>query len=198
VSLFETLGEWMSQPAYFAAYGGTPPRRSGAYHPSIAPYGPYETGDTRQVFIGVQNEREWVRLCEIVLEQPNLASDPRFDSNSRRVANRDALDSIIRSCWCELTAEEAVARLEKAQIAYARLNSVQEYWDHPQLVERDRWREIDSPVGRLRATLPPITIQGIEPRMDPIPEPGQHTDQILRSLGYTSAEIERLRQENAV
>jgi len=198
VSLFEALGEWMGYAAYFAAYGGTPPSRTGASHATIAPYGPFRAGAGKQVNLGLQNEREWARFCTLVLEQPEMATDPRFDSNARRVANREALHASIDAVFSQLTIEQVVARLDRAQIANARMNSMQEFWDHPQLQARERWREVDSPVGPLKALLPPVTMRDVEPRMDPIPALGEQTEQILCSLGYQDEQICRLRAERVI
>jgi itaconate CoA-transferase len=198
VSLFEALGEWMGYAAYFAVYGGTPPPRTGASHATIAPYGPFHAGDGKQVNLGLQNEREWAHFCTLVLEQPEMATDPRFDSNAKRVANRKALHERINAVFSQLTIQQVVARLDRAQIANARMNSMQEFWDHPQLKARERWREVDSPVGPLKALLPPVTMRDVEPRMDPIPTLGEQTEQILRSLGYYDKQISRLRVERVI
>ena len=198
VSLFEALGEWMAQPAYFTAYGSNPPPRSGASHASIAPYGPFLAQDEKTVFLGVQNEREWRTFCESVLENPELSTDECFRTNTRRVANREVLNTTIQAVFSHLTAEQITARLEDAQIATAHLNSLQEFWEHPQLQARQRWREVDSPVGQVRALLPPITMQNVEPRMGPIPAVGEHTVAILRALGYSEEKIEQLRAESVI
>ncbi|MFC7343571.1 CaiB/BaiF CoA transferase family protein [Saccharopolyspora griseoalba] len=183
VSLFEALGEWMGFPHYFTAYGGTPPKRSGARHAAIAPYGPFEAGDGQQVFLGVQNEREWVKFCAQVLRRAELAEDPRFAGNPERVANLAELEAAIGEVFAGLTGAEVERRLEGAGIANARMRTVGEFAEHPQLAARDRWREVDTPVGGVDALLPPVTVPGREPRMDPVPEIGQHTAKILDELG---------------
>ncbi len=198
VSLFDALGEWMGYPAYYTAYGGTPPARTGARHATIAPYGPYRAGDGKTVSLAIQNEREWERFCDLVLEQPGLHKDPRFESNTRRVANREVLDRLIDQVLQRLTADQLIERLDRARIANARMNTVQEFWDHPQHAARDRWREVGSPVGPLKALLPPITMRDLEPRMDAIPRVGEHTVPILRALGYDHEHIGRLRTEAAI
>lgn len=195
VSMLEALGEWMSYPAYYAAYGGTAPPRAGASHATIAPYGPFATGSGHEIMLGLQNEREWERFCAIVLGSPALAADEQFSSNYRRVANREALDDIIQEVFSGLTVEEVVDRLDEAQIANARLRSPEEFWDHPQLEARQRWRDIGSPAGPLRAMLPPITMDGVEPSMDRVPAVGENTDAILRGIGYDDEQIRRLRAE---
>ena len=195
VSMFEALGEWMGYPAYFAAYGGTPPPRTGASHATIAPYGPFQAGDGKQVSLGLQNEREWALFCSVVLEQPEVAADSRFDSNAKRVANREALHTMIDAVFSQLTIDQVIARLDQAQIANAHMNSMQEFWEHPQLQARERWREVGSPVGQLQALLPPVTMRDVEPCMGPIPALGEQTDQLLSSLGYQDDQISRLRAE---
>jgi crotonobetainyl-CoA:carnitine CoA-transferase CaiB-like acyl-CoA transferase len=198
VSLLEALGEWMGYPAYYTAYGGRQPARTGANNAVIAPYGPFPCGDGKTVFLGIQNSREWARFCDLVLGRPEIATDARFDSNPKRLEHREALHAIIEARFARLTAQEVIALLDEAGIANARLNSVQEFWDHPQLEARGRWREVDSEVGPVKALLPPVTIHGREPRMDPIPSVGAHTGAILRALGYDDAAIAQLRAEGAI
>ena len=198
VSMFEALGEWMGYPAYYAAYGGREPPRAGAAHATIAPYGPFRCGDGREVNLAIQNEREWERFCAQTLERPALAADARFQSNASRVANREALHAIIDDVFSHLSAAEVIARLDQAQIANARMNTMREFWEHPQLQARNRWRQVESPVGSLRALLPPVTQRGVEPRMDPIPAVGEHTDAILAALGYGAERINQLRAQGAI
>jgi itaconate CoA-transferase len=198
VSLFEALAEWMGFPAYFTMYGGEEPPRTGASHAAIAPYGPFECGDGEVIFLGIQNEREWERFCEAVLEQPALANDERFTSNSERVENRDDLHQEIEAILEELSSQEAIDRLDDAKIANARMRTVMDFLDHPQLEARGRWREVGSPVGPLRALLPPATMDGAEPVMAPIPSVGEHTDNILAELGYDADAVTALRRSAAI
>ncbi|MGH3148285.1 MAG: CaiB/BaiF CoA transferase family protein [Rubrobacter sp.] len=198
VSLLEALGEWMGFPAYFTAYGGSQPPRTGARHAAIAPYGPFEAGDGRAVFLGLQNEREWTRFCEAVLEKPQLSTDQRFDSNSSRVENVEQLDGEIERAFADLTSDEVISRLDEAGIANARMRTVQGFLDHPQLEARGRWREVGSPAGPLRALIPPVTMQGVESDMKPIPEVGEHTDAILGELGLDAGAVADLREAGAV
>ena len=198
VSLFDALGEWMSQPAYAAAYGGRAPGRHGARHASIAPYGPFESADGTPVLVGIQNEREWTRFCRDVLGAPALAADPRFASNTDRVANRDALEEIVGGALRALTAAAMVERLDAAGIASARLNDVAAFVRHPQLVERGRWREVGTPAGPVKALLPPVLLDGAEPRMAPVPALGEHTDRVLGEVGFDLAMIGRWRREGII
>jgi crotonobetainyl-CoA:carnitine CoA-transferase CaiB-like acyl-CoA transferase len=184
VSLFDSLAEWMGYPAYFTGYGTDAPPRSGAAHATIAPYGPYRVADGT-VFLAVQNQPEWASLCRVVVGQPDLARDPRFETNSDRVANRSALDEILDGYFAGQTAAELRQRLDLARIAHAGLNTVREFLDHPQLAARGRWREVGSPVGPLRALEPPIGFDKLEAAMRPIPALGQHTAAILAELGIS-------------
>ena len=197
ISMLEALAEWMGFPAYYML-GGSPPLRSGASHAAIAPYGPFTTGDGNLVLLSIQNEREWERFCKDVLERPSYATDPRFNNNSQRVAHREVLEGEITAVFAQLSREEVIGRLEKAQIANAAINSVQDFIAHPQLAARQRWREVDSQVGILPALLPPVTMDGFESVMLPVPKTGEHTEMILRELGYDSAEISRLREDHII
>lgn len=198
VSMLEALGEWMGYPAYFTGYGGTPPPRTGAAHATIHPYGPFPTGDGKTVFFGIQNEREWASFCTVVLEQSGLATDPRFNSNSQRDAHRQELTDLIVGVFSRLSAAQVVERLEQAQIANARLNTMQEFWDHELLKARNRWREVNTPNGSIKALLPPVTMRRVEPRMDGIPAVGQHTRAILGELGFDEGFVARLAREKAI
>jgi itaconate CoA-transferase len=184
VAMLDALAEWMSQPVLFSDYGGQPPRRTGARHASISPYGPYQTADG-VVFIGLQNEREWAVLCTDVLHQPELIVDPRFATNTDRVAHDDALTVIIEAVLASMSADEVVTLLDAAGIATARLRTPAELAAHPQLAARDRWRNVDTPAGPVRMVLPPVTVPGREPVLGSVPALGEHTHSVLAELGLT-------------
>ncbi|MER5963160.1 CaiB/BaiF CoA-transferase family protein [Streptomyces sp. NPDC002057] len=199
VSLLDSLAEWMGHPLHHGMHGGTPPARTGLAHAVIAPYDAYPTVDGGLVLLSVQNDREWRRLAEQVLGRPELADDPAFATNTARVAGRAATDAAVAAALAPLTAPEALARLDAAGVACARLNSVEELADHPQLTARDRWREVGSPVGPLRSLLPPIVFPDApEPRMDRIPALGQDTDEVLAELGVPEAEVKELRSAGVI
>jgi crotonobetainyl-CoA:carnitine CoA-transferase CaiB-like acyl-CoA transferase len=172
----------MGAPFYYHVYGQNPVRRSGARHVSISPYGPYAAADG-QVFIGLQNDREWAALCRRVLARPDLIDDPRFRTNPDRLAHDSELTVIIEQTLAPKSADEVVALLDAAGIASARMRTPAEFAAHPQLAARDRWREVDSPGGPVRALLPPVMVPGREPVMGAIPAVGQHTAAILAELG---------------
>jgi itaconate CoA-transferase len=193
VSLFEAL----SQPMYYAMYTGTPPARTGTSHATIAPYGAFRTGGGGSVQLAVQNDREWRRLCDQVLGRPALADDPRFVTNTARVAARADLHAEIEAALSRYSADQALARLDAAQIANGKLNTVGDLLEHPQL--EHRWAEVDSPAGPLRALPSPVSIgAGVTPALGPIPAVGDHTDEILAELGFAAAEIAALRNAGTV
>ncbi|MFO1304767.1 MAG: CaiB/BaiF CoA-transferase family protein [Burkholderiales bacterium] len=198
MSMLESLLEWMSYPLYYAMDGAAPPARTGASHATIYPYGPFPAGDGKIVMLGLQNEREWAAFCDKVLLQPGLATDERFSTNSRRSAARDQLHAIVVEAFAPLTAAQVVARLDDAQIANAQVNDMHDVWAHPQLAARNRWREVDTSVGKVPAPLPPGSWEEGEPRMDAVPALGQHTDAILSSLGYAPERIAKLREQQAI
>ena len=198
VSMLESLAEWMGYPLYYAYEGATPPPRTAASHASIYPYGPFQAGDGGTVMLGLQNEREWKQFCVVVLQDAALASDARFDSNARRNDNRAALKAIILAAFSELSTAQVVERLEEAQIANARMNSMAELWAHPQLAARQRWQNVGSPAGDIPALLPPGRNSSFDYRMDAVPTVGQHTEAILRELGQGDAAIAALQASKAI
>ena len=198
ITMFESLGEWMGFPANFTAYGGEAPPRSGAHHATIVPYGPFQAGGGGTVFLSIQNEREFERFCEVALLNASLKADTRFSNGPARSQNRDAMRAEIEKIFLKLEAKEILERLESAGIANPRLNSMREFWEHPQLEARDRWREVASPAGPLKAMKPPFNLDGFEPRMDAVPALGAHGRAILSELGFTAAEIQQMQETGIV
>jgi itaconate CoA-transferase len=197
VSLFDALGEWMGYPAYYTAYGGSPPARTGARHATIAPYGPFRTCDG-SVVVAVHNQQEWSRFCSDVLGRPDLAADDRFRSHPLRSRHGEALTATIEEVFTRLTSAEVLRRLDAAEIANARVNSIDEYLEHPQLSAAESWREVDSPVGPIRALIPPARVEGMEPAMSAIPAVGQHSESVLAELGYERETIARWKQAEII
>ncbi len=184
VSMLEAMAEWMGFPMYYAFDGAAPPPRVGAFHATIFPYGPFAARDG-EVMLGVQNEREWQAMCEIVLRNPALARDARYNSNSKRSAARQELKEIIEAVFRSLDREDLIRRLEEAKIANAKVNDMAGLWAHPQLKARGRWRDVETPAGQVPALLPPGQS---EAHMGPLPSVGQHTKSILAELGLAEAE----------
>ena len=198
ISMLESMAEWMSFPMYYAYEGAVPPARAGASHATIYPYGPFVAGDGKSVMLGLQNEREWAVFCDKVLLQPALATDPRFDANAKRSAARVEVKALIEAAFGRLDAAEVIERLEAAGIANAQVNTMADLWSHPQLTARKRWVQVDTPAGLVPALLPPGAPDAADVRMDAIPAVGQHSEAILRELGYTAQDIAQLKTDKAI
>ncbi|MCX7271662.1 MAG: CaiB/BaiF CoA-transferase family protein, partial [Burkholderiales bacterium] len=198
LSMYEAITEWMGNPIFYTYEGQPPAPRTGAFHPSVVPYGPFTVGDGRQVMMGVQNEREWVVFCTTVLGRPEVATDPRFSANTARNANRDALAAIITECFAPLDTAEVERRLAEANIATGRINTPGDFWQHPQNLARGRLREIGSPAGPITSWLPPGVSSAYEARMDPIPGLGEHSDAVLRELGFADGDIGTMRADGVI
>jgi len=198
ISMLESMAEWMSFPLYYTYDGAEPPVRAGASHATIYPYVPFPSGDGKVVMLGLQNEREWAIFCDKVLVQSGLKGDPRFSSSSLRSKARKELYGIIVEAFAKLTAEQIVQRLDEAQIGNARMNDMRDLWEHAQLRARKRWVDVDTPAGKVKALLPPGVPASFDPRMDPVPAIGEHTEAILAELGYKQEAIAKLRAAGAV
>ncbi|SAK99365.1 L-carnitine dehydratase/bile acid-inducible protein F [Caballeronia fortuita] len=198
VSMLESMVEWMSYPLYYSIDDQPAPERAGAAHATIFPYGPFPAGDGNTVMLGLQNEREWKRFCDIVIARPELAQDERFSSNSRRTVHREALARIIVDAFSACQAQEVIERLEKAGIANAHMNDMHAVWKHPQLDARGRWTRVTTAAGDVPALYPPGMSADDAPRMDAVPALGEHTVSILHELGYDERAIEQMRSAAAI
>ncbi|WP_326794505.1 CoA transferase [Streptomyces sp. NBC_01808] len=191
VSMLEATVEWLGFPLYYAYDGAEPPPRAGAAHATIYPYGPFTAGDGKVVMMCVQNEREWAAFCERFLRRPELAAHPDYAGNAARNAHRETLGALIAARFAELTGAEAVELLAAVPVAYARVNSLADVWQHPQLAARNRWHEVQTPAGPIPALAPPGPVDDA-PRMDPVPGLGEHTRDILAEVGLADDEIDAL------
>jgi itaconate CoA-transferase len=197
IAMIDAIAEWMSAPLYFAHYGGTSPQRAGMRHSGIVPYGPYRCADG-SVNLAIQNEREWARFCAGVLNDPSLASDPRFDGNARRLMNRQELEALIEQHFATLSVEEVERRLEAADIPFGRVNDLAGVWTHPQLRARGRFATAPSPVGEIEVVRHPMNVRGVEAAVHGIPALGEHTDDILAELGFSEADRAALHAKGVV
>ena len=171
VSLFHALADWMNVPYLQHHYGGRKIRRPGLHHPTIAPYGAYRCGDDRMLLISIQNEREWLRLCSDVLDQPDLPQNPKFDSNVHRVKNRTSLDAIMNGVFNQYSIDKIAEKLQAAQIAFGRLNDMDVFTQHPQ----NRFVSVRTSSGDVQLLSPGAIINGILPRLGDVPDLGQHS-----------------------
>jgi itaconate CoA-transferase len=197
VSMFDSLVEWLGHPMYLALHTGRQVPRTGLAHPAIAPYDAYPTRDG-EVLIGVQNHAGWRRLMSEVFDRPELVDHPDYATNLLRCRNRDALDELIAELTRSLTSEELGRRLHAAGVPTARLNDLPGMIAHPQLVERDRWREVGTENGAIRAVLPPITYADVSARMGDVPSLGRDTATVLAELGLDADRIAALRSDGVV
>ena len=178
VSLFHALADWMNVPYLQHQYGGRKIRRPGLHHPTIAPYGAYICGDNRMLLISIQNEREWLRLCVEVLDQPDMPQNPNFDSNVKRVQNRVELDAIINDVFAQHSIDIIVKKLQAAQIAFGRLNDMDEFTKHPQ----NRFIAVRTSAGDVQLLSPGAIVNGVMPRLGAVPYLGQHSDAIRKEF----------------
>jgi crotonobetainyl-CoA:carnitine CoA-transferase CaiB-like acyl-CoA transferase len=193
VSLFDAISDWMGHSVHFAMATGVSPGPTGLSHPVIAPYDSYRTLDDQQVVIGVQNDRQWARLAREVMDRSELATDADFATNEARCRNRARVDAAVATAIGTMPMDDAVRRLDAAAIPNARIKLVGDLLVHPQLVSRNRFREIGVPSGRTPALLPPAEFADFELRMGPVPALGEHTEAVLAEFGCTPQEIDQLR-----
>ncbi|MFC8946622.1 CaiB/BaiF CoA transferase family protein [Streptomyces rochei] len=191
VSMLESTVEWMGFPLYYAFDGAEPPPRAGAAHATIHPYGPYTAGDGKVVMMAIQNEREWRGFCARFLERPELAAHPHYATNADRNAHREELGALIAARFAELTGDQALELLGAVPVANARVSTLAEVWDHPQLAARGRRHEVPTPAGPVPAFAPPGPT-GAAPRMEAVPALGEHTRAVLGELGLSGEEIDAL------
>jgi itaconate CoA-transferase len=198
VSMFDAIAELMGYSIYFTSYSGRRHEPNGISHPSLSPYEAFDTADGRKVVVAVQNDREWARLATQVLHRPELAEDPRFATGPARTAHRAEVTAVCAGVIGTLALDAAIETLDAAGVACGRVNYPEELIDHPQLAARDRWRDVASPVGSLRALLPPPVSEGWDLRMDMIPDVGQDTRAVLTALGRSPGQIDQLIADGVV
>lgn len=184
VSLFDGMADWMTVPLLHQTYGGKAPDRVGLRHPSIAPYGVFDTLDHKPILVSIQNEREWRNFCARVMGQPAMASIPAFAGNDARVANRDRLDAAIAALFAQLTRAELSERLRAAGVAFGALNDVADFAAHPQL----RRVEIDTPSGPVAIPAPPARKHGEDVSLGRVPSVGEHSAALRQEFGGKKAE----------
>jgi crotonobetainyl-CoA:carnitine CoA-transferase CaiB-like acyl-CoA transferase len=177
-SLFSGMADWMTVPLLHQDYGPGAPKRVGLNHPSIAPYGVYACKGGEEVVFSIQNEREWKRLVEEVLQRPEMLADARFADNTARVANRPALDAIIDEVFGALEREELTRRLFAAAIAYGAVNTPADLSAHPQLHRVT----VETPSGPVNLVAPPVEVRGSDFDLGAVPALDQHGAALRREF----------------
>ncbi|MDP1907046.1 MAG: CoA transferase, partial [Hyphomicrobium sp.] len=173
ISMFDVLAEYMSVPL-MQGRQGSPQPRIGLRHTALAPYGVFTTRDSQPVLISIQNEREWRALCEAVLQRPEAAKDPRFASNSDRVANRAATDDLIQDWFSAHDVADAIARLDAADIAFGRVSDWAALRDHPHL----RLMEVPYAKGTTQIPAPAAIWEGGLTATKGVPKLGEDTHRL--------------------
>ena len=192
VSLFDSLSQWVAAPLYAYLATGRQPQRVGMRHATIVPYGLFQTADTKQVNLAVQNEREWERFCCTVLQQPELVHDPRYATNEQRLEHRADLEPWIERVLGSLTHAEIVRRLVAADVPWGEYRDIAGLAAHPQIHERDRL------LPAVAEGLPPVlahpmNIEGLMQAAAPVPAAGADTEAILEEIGCSAEETVALR-----
>ncbi|MGR7994462.1 CaiB/BaiF CoA transferase family protein [Xanthobacter sp. ZOL 2024] len=169
ISMFDVMADWLTVPLLHAEAGKSP-ARAGLAHPSIAPYGVFQTADGVEILISIQSEREWKTFAERVLADAALAEDPRFCSNVARVANRTATDAVVGAAFASRTAEDMIALLQRADVAFAAVNDMAALSRHPHL----RRITVETPAGPVSFPAPAPIVQGAPRVYGPVPAIGAH------------------------
>lgn len=177
VSMFDCMAEWMTVPL-LQGENGFPPKRAGLAHVSISPYGVFQTADNVPILISIQSDREWRTLCREVLEQPELATDPRFATNVARVKNRPETDGIVAKWFAERHHQAAIERLAKTEIAFARVNDVAGLSVHPHLHRV----AVNTEKGPVEVPVPGAHVLGTSVAFGPVPALGAHTEAVRREF----------------
>lgn len=174
VSLFDSIADWMNVPVLQHNYSRYETRRSGIHHPSLTPYGAYRCADGYDIVFSVQNDPEWVRFCELVLKAPSLTRDVRFADNMARLSHRQELDVIISQYIGALDITEAMDCLDRAGLAFGRMNSLEAVARHPHV----RYLDLETPGGVVQIIAPPAVVDGKAPVLRPVVALGQHSEAI--------------------
>ncbi len=198
ISMFESVISWYIYFQYYYWYRGEVPERAGMRHHIFSPYGPFLAADRRYVNLAVLTNDEWRRICSKVFKREDLLRDPRFETNEKRVENRDELESRVEQIISEKDHNYWIEELQKAGVACGRLNTVGEVLEHPQNIYRKLVREIDSPIGKIKYLSSPLKLSKAPAKLDFIPSLGEHTDEILIQLGYSQKIVDELRSEGIV
>lgn len=174
VAMFDAMADLMAAPVMFKQYGGRDWPRTGMRHNALVPYGAYATGDGRMTMIAIQNEREWGRFAEVVLERPDMKTDPRCQPNRKRMEHRVYVEGEMDAVFAGLDQAKLQERLRQADLAYASVNEVDDLIDHPAL----RRVSVDTAAGPVSMPAPPVRTDGEALAFGPPPAIGADSAKI--------------------
>ncbi len=198
ISMFESIVSWLGYFPHHYWHQNEEPGRVGMRHHYVTPYGPYLARNGKYVNLAVATPKDWELFCRDVIQKPVLLEDERFDTVEKRRKNRGILEEEIEKTFLERDHTEWLERLKKAQLPYGEVRGIAEVLAHPQAAARRLIREVESPVGKVPVVGNPIRLSASPARYDAIPELGEHTETILKKLGYDAAAIEKLRREKVI
>ena len=198
ISMFESILAWQGYFLQHYWHQGEEPARVGFRHHYVTPYGPFLAGDGVYVSFAVATPQDWEIFCREVIERPDFLEDARFETSALRRKNRVILEQMIEEIFLQRNHGEWLVRLEQSRLPYGEVRGIAQVAAHPQVAAREMVREVDSPVGRIPVTSSPLRLSDSPSRFDPIPALGEHTGSILRELGYSDAEIQKMRDEKVI
>jgi len=198
ISMFESIVSWLGYFPHHYWHQGEQPERMGMRHNYVTPYGPYLARNGKYVNIAVATAKDWEVFCKEVIQKPGLLEDARFATVEDRRKNRAVLEEEIEKIFLERNHTEWIERLKKAQLPYGEVRGIGEVLAHPQAIARRLIREVESPVGKVPVVGNPLRLSASPARYDRIPDLGEHTEAILRELGYDNAAIDKLRRDKVI
>ncbi|MBM4261649.1 MAG: CoA transferase [Deltaproteobacteria bacterium] len=198
VSMLDSIVSWLGYFPHHYWHAGEEPGRVGMRHHYVCPYGPYLAGDGQYVNLAVASPADWEVFCKVVVEKPEMLTDPRFVSVQDRRKNRNALEETIENIFAAREHTHWLAQLKKAQLPHGIVRGVAQVLAHPQVIARKLIREADSPVGTVPVIANALKMSKSEARYDRIPALGENNEAILRELGYDGAGIAKLVQDKVI
>ncbi len=200
IAMFDCIMNWMGYFPYMYWYKGELPKRVGVQHHTMAPYGPYVTADNQYVIVagGTGGRQLWAKFCE-TLGCRELTDDDRFATNELRVKNRAALDPLVTNAFSKHDADYWVDRLHQAGMPCGKLNDLGDALNHPQAMHRNLYTEVPSTLGPVKLVDYPVHMSVAEHKCELGPPTlGEHTVDVLTSLGYSELAITELKAKGAI
>ncbi|WFE70273.1 CaiB/BaiF CoA-transferase family protein [Halomonas sp. M1] len=199
MALLDVQVSWLANQALNYFCSGTPPTRTGEYHPNLVPYQPFPTADGEKVIIAIGNDGQFKRFCEAV-GRPELAIDPRFGTNPERVKHRLALIPLMVEITRTRTSHEWIEMLGAISVPCGPIQNIAQVFNDPQVQARNMQIELESDTGVVPGVANPIKYSKTPLAYHkPPPRLGEDTDSVLERLLHKSAsDISALRQKGVV